>query len=110
MKNARNHNKAEPSALNTADFNGFAGTDNPRHLRVIDALLSSPRPREEIDSIAGCSNAPELVAELRRRGVEVPCLRKHKVDRDGIDTLPGTYYLTPLDRQKINDWKNGDKP
>lgn len=115
MKNARNHNKAEPSALDSIDFTGFAGTDSPRHLRVIQALLGNPRPREEIDQIAGCSNGPELIAELRRRGLEVPCSRKRKIDRDGIDTLPGTYYFTQQDRQKISDWKattlqQGGKP
>jgi hypothetical protein len=102
---AKNDQPARELTTNTADFNGFAGTDNPRHLRVIQALLSSPRPREELDSIAGCSNAPELVAELRRRGLDTPCSRRRKVDRDRCDVLTGTYFFTQDDSRKVNDWK-----
>ena len=41
----------------------FTGTDNPRHLRAIAAVLRRPMPREALDKEAGCSNAPELVAD-----------------------------------------------
>ena len=80
-----NFTKAEPSAPDKAKF---TGTDNPRHLRVIAAVLSRPRRREDVDSIAGCSNGPELVAELRRRGLDVPCERIHFIDRDGYRCRP----------------------
>ena len=70
-------NQSAPSKRN------FTGTDNPRHLRAIQAILTRPRRREDVDAIAGCSNAPELVAELRRRGLEVPCERIKFIDRDG---------------------------
>lgn len=106
--NGRNAGHAAPAngiTDNTADFTGFAGTDNLRHLRVIKALLTNPRPREEIDQIAGCSNGPELVAELRRRGLEIPCTRQTKVDRDGLNINPGAYYITQQDRKKISQWK-----
>lgn len=55
MKTPDSTKKAESSAPNSAKF---TGTDNARHLRAIFALLKRPRPREEIDSIAGCSNGP----------------------------------------------------
>ena len=94
----------EPSALNKPKF---TGTDNPRHLRVIDALLTRPRRREDIDSIAGCSNGPELVAELRRRGLgdeHLPCERIRFIDRDGYPCRPGVYSLTEQGRRMIYAW------
>lgn len=85
--------KAEPSAPNRREF---TGTDNPRHLRAIHALLQRPRRREDVDAIAGCSNAPELIAELRRRGLgkeHLPCERVDFIDRDGKPCRPGVYSL-----------------
>ena len=83
----------------------FTGTDNPRHLRAIAALLRRPMPRESLDKEAGCSNGPELVAELRRRGLEVPCKRINFVDRDGFICRPGVYLLTDGDRRKLHQWQ-----
>jgi hypothetical protein len=83
----------------------FLGTDNPRHLRVIQALLTRPLPREELDRIAGCSNGPELVAELRRRGLKLPCTRTKKRDRDLFECWPGVYHVTQHDRRKLAEWK-----
>ena len=90
------------SAPNSAKF---TGTDNPRHLRAIAALLRRPMPRESLDKEAGCSNGPELVAELRRRGLEVPCHRINFVDRDGFICRPGVYFLTEGDRRKVHQWQ-----
>jgi hypothetical protein len=83
----------------------FLGTDNPRHLRVIQAATVRPIPREELDRIAGCSNGPELVAELRRRGLDMPCTRTKKLDRDMFACFPGVYHFTQRDRRKLTDWK-----
>ena len=94
--------KEKPSAPNSAKF---TGTDNPRHLRAIAALLRRPLPRENLDTVAGCSNGPELVAELRRRGLEVPCRRINFVDRDGFICRPGVYFLTLADRRKLHQWQ-----
>lgn len=82
----------------------FLGTDNPRHLRALQALLTRPQPREAIDARAGCSNGPELVAELRRRGLEVPCKRAPCIDRDGQEVKRGIYYLTDDDRRRLHAW------
>jgi hypothetical protein len=90
--------KENPSAPNSAKF---TGTDNPRHLRVIQALMTRPLPREQLDNVAGASNGPELVAELRRRGLEVPCARTKKKDRDLFDCWPGVYHLTQADRRRV---------
>lgn len=85
--------------------NKFFGTDNPRELRVIAALLVRPRRREDVDSIAGASNGPELVANLRRSGLETPCERITFIDRDGKACRPGIYSFTASDRKKYYAWQ-----
>lgn len=91
---------SETSALDSRKFN----TDNPRHLRVIAAALRRSLPREQVDHEAGCSNGPELIAELRRRGLEFPCVRIEAIDRDGKPCKPGVYNLTSKDRRIIYRW------
>ncbi len=83
----------------------FTGTDNPRHLRVIHSALVRSRKREEIDRIAGASNGPDLIAELRRRGLEFPCNRVPGFDRDGCPVWFGVYHLTDADRRKVSAWQ-----
>lgn len=82
----------------------FTGTDNPRHLRVIHAAMIRQRRREEIDSIAGASNGPELVAELRRRGLRFRCIRTPGIDRDGYPIKFGVYELDDDDRRAVYAW------
>lgn len=93
--------KAESSAPSKRKF---TGTDNPRHLRALAVLLSRPMPREQLNSVAGASNSPELVAELRRRGLDVPCERIQFIDRDGCTCRPGVYSLTAADRRMVYAW------
>ena len=102
MKNALPRNQAEQSAPSKRQF---TGTDNPRHLRAITALMRRPISRQELDSVAGASNSPELVAELRRRGLEVPCERIRFIDRDGCPCRPGVYSFTTSDRRKFYQWQ-----
>ncbi len=93
------------SAPNTRKF---TGTDNPRHLRVIAALLRRPISRQELDSVAGAANGPELIAELRRRGLDkddcLPCDRIKFIDRDGKICHPGVYSLTATGRRLVYAW------
>lgn len=53
--------------------------------------------REEVDAVAGASNGPQVIAELRARGLgsELVCIRLHRTDRWGNSCRPGWYYLTP---------------
>ena len=100
---------AELSLGDTEDFTAspackFIGTDNPRHLRVIHALLIRPRKREEIDRIAGASNGPELMAELRRRGLSKKARLAPGIDRDGYAIKFGVYEFDDEDRRKLNAW------
>jgi len=96
--------QAEQSAPNKRKF---TGTDNLRHLRALAVLLHRPVSREELDHIAGCSNGPELVAELRRRGLgkeHLQCERLHFIDRDGFACRPGVYNLTEQGRRMVYAW------
>lgn len=92
--------QSQPERPEQAKFS----TDNPRHLRAIRLLMIRPVKREELDQVAGCSNAPELIAELRRRGLEIPCARISCLDRDGKECRPGIYHLSDKDRRILAKW------
>lgn len=109
MKKAQLPLIAELSLGDTEDFTAqparkFTGTDNPRHLRVIHAGIIRTRKREEIDRIAGASNGPELIAELRRRGLRIPCHRVPGIDRDGRPVKFGVYEFDEGDRRAVMAW------
>jgi hypothetical protein len=91
--------KAMPSAPSKRKFTGPLG---PRQERAVAALLRRPVPREQLDDVTGQSNSPELVAELRRQGLEVPCLRVPTTDRDGRIRQPGVYHLTANEPRQIH--------
>lgn len=82
----------------------FAGTQNPRHLRALRALLRRPLLREELDVVTGASNSPDLVAQLRRRGLSIPCRRVLVIDIDGKTCRPGLYRLSRSDRWAVQRW------
>ena len=97
----------EPSAPEHGDSKSpaaFLGTDNPRHLRALQALRVRPQPREAIDSRAGCSNGPALVSDLRALGLDLPCERTPCIDRDGCEVKRGIYSLTDRDRRRLAAW------
>ena len=77
---------------------------NPRQARTIRALMNSAQMRQNIDQIAGCSNSPGLISQLRRKGLEIPCERIERFDRDGNACRPGLYRLTPEDKAIVRDW------
>lgn len=86
----------------------FLGTDNPRYLRILAALLARSRSREEIDRIAGASNGPDAIAALRALGLPKPdclvCERTPCFDRDGQEVQRGIYWLTPMGRRRLQAW------
>ncbi|MDE2421634.1 MAG: hypothetical protein KGO49_10720 [Gammaproteobacteria bacterium] len=87
-----------------ADNSIFQGTDNPRELRAISALLKRPHWRKEIDNIAGCSNTPDLISRIKKRGLDIRCKREIVIDRDGKKCRSGIYYLTQSAIRKIKIW------
>jgi hypothetical protein len=77
-------------------------------LRLLAALLTRSRTREEIDRIAGASNGPDAIAEIRALGLPardcLPCDRVPCFDRDGKEVRRGVYSLTPAGRRKVQVW------
>lgn len=95
--------------MNSAITSSFSGTSNPRHLRAIDALMAGPLTREELDRVAGVSNGPQLVSDLRDLGLKLPCDRVRRINRDGRPCRPGVYRLNSVDRQKVEAWQRDCK-
>lgn len=99
--------KAEPSAPNSANSTAEDSKTTaftPRQTRVLEALLQSGDwlSRESVDRIAGASNGPHIILELRRKvtgydGIEMQ--KADATDRDGRACKPGRYRLTSSGRQ-----------
>lgn len=78
----------------------------PRQQRVIAALWRAKGwiSREEIDRIAGASNGPQVIKEVRERfagldGIDME--RVAVIDRDGKACRPGRYKLNHQGRDRI---------
>ena len=99
----------QDSTVQAARKRKFTGADNPRHLRFIHAGIIRPRKREEIDRIAGASNGPDLIAELRRRGLRIPCHKVPGIDRDGYLIKFGVYEFDDEDRRAVKAWLREQK-
>ena len=79
----------------------------PRQERVLQALLGTDSwiAREAIDRIAGSSNGPEVIRQLRQRlGYDaIEMERISTVDRDGLPTQPGRYRLAQQARAQLSE-------
>ena len=75
-------------------------TDNPREIRIIQALAACPRTREELDRIAGASNVPDAIAAMRRRGLDIPSRREPVLDCDGEIVQRGRYRFSDADKRR----------
>lgn len=74
----------------------------PRSFRLMLALLSGPRSREECDRLAPASNSPNIVMNLRRKlKLELPCERVPFITKDGTPSYYGRYHATSDDKAKI---------
>ena len=105
MKRPSDDSQPDLFSLDVAPIPPFRGDiSNPRVIRAVSALLGGVVDRADLATIAGCRNSPALVSELRDAGLELPCERVPKKDRDGLVTRIGRYYLTALDRMLIEDW------
>lgn len=83
----------------------------PRHRRLIQALLIGPLHREDADRVAGASNSPHYIGELRETfELSIITERIERIDRDGCKTRPGIYHLAPGSRQRarelLEDWQS----
>ena len=67
-------------------------------MRIICALATGARSREELDRIAGASNVPDAIAALRRKGLEIPARREPVRDCDGEIVYRGLYRFSDADQ------------
>lgn len=66
----------------------------PRLQRLIVELLIGPLPREAADRVAGASNSPNHIRELREKfHLNIRTERVERIDRDGHKTWPGVYHI-----------------
>ncbi len=79
----------------------FDGIKTPRELRLLSEMLRGPITRERLDQVAGASNGPALMDQLRDRGLLVPCVKTKVLDRDGIWVTRGLYLLASKDAPKV---------
>jgi hypothetical protein len=95
---------AVPAEHSTARIH-FAGTKNPRDLRVLNALLLNPSlTRAHIDKVAGCANGPDLISRLRKLGLGnngLPCTMIPDRDRDGRPIKRGVYHLSEPGKRAV---------
>jgi hypothetical protein len=103
MGNAQPRNQAEPSALNSVN-----STQQPhlttRQIRCLEALWLGPVMRYDLDDLIGCTNSPQVVSELRTKGISIGCEDIPQIDRDGRRCYPGRYYLTNKGRELLRSW------
>lgn len=99
--------KQNPRALagDTGAIKTHAAKFTARQARVLGALMQTEWiPRESIDHIAGASNGPHVIAELRRKvtghdGIEM--VQIEVLDRDGKPTRPGRYHLNAIGLARV---------
>lgn len=93
-----------PTKPQQANSNTSQKHKNPRWIRAINILFSGEISRIKLDDVIGCTNSPEVIRQLRKRGFECPCRRCEGIDRDGRKCRYGIYYFTDLDRQLAREW------
>lgn len=77
----------------------------PRQTRVCEALAKRGKLwREEVDSIAGASNGPEIMRQLKEKGLIWQCDQFEKKDRDGKACRPGLYSIADKGRETLQAW------
>lgn len=103
-ENAQPRNAELSARKNSADAT-TCKPFTPRQGRVIHALLQTSGwiARESIDRIAGASNGPEVIRQLRQR-FGYGCIEMERIDaidRDGFPTQPGRYRITDEGREHL---------
>lgn len=109
-ENAQPPKNEELSAPNSANSTQKPKL-TPRQRRVLTELLTGAwLTRESVDRIAGASNGPQVILELRRNlvgndGIEMQ--QVESTDRDGRACKPGRYRLTETGRSRLPGGLNG---
>ncbi len=93
-----------PTKPQRANSNTSKIRKNPRWIRAINILFRGEISRIKLDDVIGCTNSPNVVSQLRKRGFECPMRWCDVLDRDGIKCRYGIYFFTDLDRQLAMEW------
>ncbi|SFC86198.1 hypothetical protein SAMN05660479_02567 [Microbulbifer thermotolerans] len=102
MEGIRTAPKGGSEKGGAANYNTFEQLHlSPRQWRALSALLKRPHSREELDRIAGASNSPELIRQLRQRGINILCKRIKHIDRDGLIGWHGVYWIPASEKQRL---------
>lgn len=81
---------------------GFTGNASQAAVCALEALYyDGPQSREDLDRAAKVSNGPEIVRQLRKLGLEIPCERVRCLNSYGTVVRRGVYSLTRRDAAKI---------
>ncbi len=75
-----------------------------RQGRAVVRLVNGDVDREELDRIAGSTNSPDIVRQLRRKGIGINMQRIDALDRDGRACWFGRYSLTADGRRIVQQW------
>lgn len=70
---------------------------------AVVALLAAPHSREQLDRVARCSNSPNVVMKLRRRGIEISTQRVVFEGPSGRKSWHGRYELSSEGRQRARE-------
>lgn len=73
----------------------------PRETRFLNYLLIRPHTRDELGSLVGSLNIPDVKLRIISKGIDIVCKRKPMKDRDGRTVRPGTYYLPEYERERV---------
>lgn len=68
---------------------------SPRQYRALKALKAGKVSRESMDRVTHSSNGPEIIRQLRNKGVAIVCDQITVTDYDGEPSRPGIYWLQP---------------
>ena len=75
-----------------------------RQIRAVVRLVKGAVDREELDRVSGSTNSPDIVRQLRRKGIGINMQRIDALDRDGRDCWFGRYSLTESGRRAVQQW------
>lgn len=80
----------------------------PKQQRILTALLNGPLTRRQAGDISGALNAPQVILELRRKGIPIVTEWQCGIDRDNRPYRMGIYSLPPTAHHQAREWLNGE--
>lgn len=77
----------------------------PRQRRLCEEFATGRKLwREDVDRIAGASNGPNVMSQLKRKGLKWQCDHIKKIDCDGEPCEPGLYSIVGSGWETLRAW------